>query len=241
MLSVSAVVPTYNERENIVILARQIHEALAGREHEILVVDDRSPDGTGEAVEALAKDIPGLSLVTKERREGIGAALRYGYDRARCDVLVSMDADLSFSTRDITLLIERIEAGYDLVLGCRHTKGGEYETPTWKVKLKYLISRLGNLVVGWMTGLHIHDFSANFRAIRRGVWRDIQTQENTNSLLLEMILKVNHCGYKIAEVPVAFADRLHGESKLNLAVEAPKFLAKLVYYTLKFRVAGARR
>lgn len=241
MHSVSVIIPSYNERENIGILIGQIREVLAEVEHEILVVDDMSPDGTGAVVEALAREIPQVRLIAKKDREGIGAALRYGYDRGRNDILMSLDADLSYNTAEISKLLGLIDSGFDLALGCRHTPGGSYEAPTAQIKMKFLVSQLGNRVIRWFTGMDIHDYSANFRAIRRSVWRDIQTEGNTNSLLLEMILKVKYGGFKVAEVPISFADRIHGQSKLNLFIEAPKFLLDLVKYTLRYRFFGASR
>ncbi len=226
-LSVSVVIPTYEERENIVPLLREIHRVLGDRRHEILVVDDRSPDGTARAALELAAEIPGLRVLTKER-EGIGAALRAGYEAARNDVIVSIDADFSFAPADIPRLLERLEAGADLVLGCRHATGGGYQTPDWPTRTKYLVSAAGNRVVDLVTRLGIEDYSANFRAIRRGVWSGIRTVEKSNALLLEMILKVRRRGHCVAQVPVVFAARRRGRSKLNLAVEAPKFLLKLL-------------
>lgn len=231
-LSVSVVIPTYNERQNVEILIPELHETLKGRPHEILVVDDRSPDGTGAAVLALAKTIPNVRLITKARREGIGAALRRGYDEGRCDILLSTDADLSFSTADVLKLIDGIESGSDLVLGCRHADGGRYLAPTLQIKLKHAVSMLGNMVVRAVTGLAVRDYSANFRAIRRDVWNTILTQENTNSLLLEMVIKVARVGRVITEVPVTFDDRRFGKSKLNLWVEAPKSVIRLMWIML---------
>jgi dolichol-phosphate mannosyltransferase len=239
MNSVSVIIPTYNERENIGILIGQLHDVLGARDHEILVVDDRSPDGTGAVVEALAKADPRVKLAVKEKREGIGAALRYGYDLGKKDILLSMDADLSFKTSEAVKLLELVDSGFDLALGCRHKTGGSYEAPTLRVKAKFFVSRLGNRVIRGLVGLDLHDYSANFRAIRRSVWREILTEENTNSLLLEMILKVKYRGFKIAEVPVSFSDRIHGQSKLNLFIEAPKFLVNLLKYTFRYRVRGA--
>jgi dolichol-phosphate mannosyltransferase len=180
-----------------------------------------------------------VKLAVKEKREGIGAALRHGYDLGKKDVLLSMDADLSFKTEEILKLLELIESGSDLALGARHKSGGTYEVPTLRVKTKFFVSRLGNRVIRALVGLDLHDYSANFRAIRRTVWHEILTEENTNSLLLEMILKVHYGGFKIAEVPVSFADRIHGQSKLNLFIEAPKFLVNLIRYTFRYRVKGA--
>ena len=227
-LSVTVVIPSYNERDNMAPLLTRVARALAGRTHELLVVDDLSPDGTGAEVTRLAKTIPWVRLVTKTRREGIGAALRMGYDLARHDVIVSLDADLSFSPEDIPRLLERIDAGCAMALGCRHGGQGGYETPNGRIWLKFLVSRVGNRIVRWATGLTVRDYSANFRAIRRDVWESIKTRENDNSLLLEMILKVHRGGFRLEEVPVTFSDRVAGRSKLNLAVEAPKFLFKLI-------------
>src|SRR5208282_1020595 len=164
---------TYNERENIGILVPRIHEILGNRTHEIIVVDDRSPDGTGQAVVELSKTVPNLRLISKDRK-GIGAALRVGYDQGLNDVLLSTDADLSFDPLDMLRLIEKIEAGYDIVVGCRYAEGGAYETPTIQVKLKFFTSWMGNKIVRWATGLNLHDFSTNFRAIRRDVWIEIK-------------------------------------------------------------------
>lgn len=239
MLSVSVVIPTYNERENIGVLIGELQDALGAREHEILVVDDRSPDGTGAVVEALAKNDPRVALASKDKREGIGAALRHGYNLGRKDVLLSIDADLSFKTSEALKLLELIDSGCDLALGCRHKSGGSYEAPTFKVKAKFFVSRLGNRIIRGLVGLDLHDYSANFRAIRRGVWHAIRTEQNTNSLLLEMILKVHYGGFKIEETPVAFIDRVRGQSKLNLFIEAPKFLVDLLRYTFRYRVLGA--
>lgn len=233
MPSVSVVIPTYNERESIRVLLPLVHEALREHPHEILVVDDSSPDGTGQAVLDVACDIPEVRLCTKSSREGIGAALRYGYDQASCDVILSMDADLSFSASDIPRLLAPLDEGYDLALGSRHVPGGRYETPRPSIFIKYVFSACGNAVVRRLCGGGVRDVSANFRAIRAPLWRSLQTVEKTNALLLEMILMVRRRGGRIAEVPVSFTDRRFGSSKLNLWIEAPKFLAKLLSYVLR--------
>jgi dolichol-phosphate mannosyltransferase len=223
---VSLVLPTYNERENVAQLLPAACEALAGLRHEVLVVDDQSPDGTGDVVRACeARGMP-VRLLSKAKKEGIGAALRVGYSASRGRVICSMDADLSFDPADMLRVLARIEQGADLVVGTRHGTGGGYDVPTLETRIKYLFSSGGNLVLRTVTGIPLTDFSGNFRAIRRDVWEAIETSENTNTLLFEMILKTWVKGFTVAEVPVRFRDRRYGVSKLQMSREAPRFLRR---------------
>ncbi len=236
MLSVSVVVPTFDERGNVEALVKGIRSALPGRDFEILVVDDASPDGTGELVRSLPKEIPELRLVPKEHRKGIGAALHFGCDRARLEVLLSMDADLSFDPADIPRLLRPIEDGFDMVVGARHAAGGAYETPSMRIRFKYWVSRWGNAVVRALIGLPISDYSGSFRALRRSVWERIETKDHSNCLLLEMILKAAAAGFRIGEVPVRFRDRRVGTSKLNLWAELPGYAFRLIRHAFQFRL-----
>ena len=230
-MNISVVIPTYNERENILHFIPQLVEAFQGVAYEILVVDDDSPDGTGEAVQAFARANPRIRLITKHRKEGIGAALRVGYDPAQGGIIVSSDADLSFRVEDLVRLTEAVAQGADLALGCRHTPGAAvYEAEAVRIRCKRWMSRLGSVVLRWVFRIPIHDFSANCRAIRRSVWQQIHTRENTNTLLLEMILRCHYGGFRVEERPVTFQDRRYGQSKLRLSIEAPKFLLKMVKY-----------
>lgn len=218
---------------NITILIPYIEKLLSKDLKEIIVVDDKSPDGTGEAVLELNKIYQNISLITKEKKEGIGAALRVGYNAAKGDIILSSDADLSFSVEDMKKLVEKIDEGYDMVVGARHLNDTDYKTDYIKTKIKHMISRYGNKIITSLLNLHIHDFSANFRAMKKEVWHTIKTTEKTNSLLLEMIIKAHKHGFKVAEIPVVFKDRKYGKSKLNLWIEAPKFLVKVIQFSLK--------
>ncbi len=216
-------------------------EVLAGLAYEIVVVDDRSPDGTGDAVRRLAAHGYPARLVTKERKEGIGAALRVGYGESRGAVILSMDADLSFDPADLPRLYARIQDGAHLVVGTRHGVGSGYEAPTRAIRLKRLVSAVGNRVLRIVTGIPLTDFSGNFRAMRRDAWHAIETTENTNSLLFEMILKAYVKGFEVAEVPVTFRDRRYGVSKLRLWRETPRFLRRFVRAVWQHRHALRRR
>lgn len=239
---VSLVIPTYNERENIEPLLTQACAVLGDRRYEVLVVDDQSPDGTGEAVLAMAARGYPVRLIPKARKEGIGAALRVGYGESRGRLILSSDADLSFDPADLPRLLAVLEGGAaDLVVGSRHGPGGGYEFPTLETRTKYALSAGGNWLLRSVTGIPLTDFSGNFRGIRRDVWDAIETTENTNTLLFEMILKTYVKGFRLAEVPVIFRDRRFGVSKLQMSREAPRFLRRFWRFIWEHRHELRRR
>ncbi len=227
----SVVLPTYNEEKNLEIFIPQIEEEFKSVSLEIIVVDDNSQDGTKELLETLNNKFKNIKLISRSGLMGIGSALRDGYNNSQGDFILSSDADLSFKVDDMRRLYEKLNEGYDLVLAYRHGEGGSYEKKTIGVKIKYFFSWFGNFVVRNISGLDIRDVSANFRIIRRDTWLKLNTVENTNSLLFEMIIKAKRRGLKITEIPVTFSERRFGKSKLNMLKEAPKFLIKFIKYT----------
>ncbi len=236
--SVSIILPTYNERENIQVLIPEVQTAFAGVPLEVVVVDDSSPDGTAEAARVLNSVYGNIRVILRLKKEGIGAAIRHGLDEARHDILITSDSDMSFQAADMVRLYQKILEGNDMVIGSRHSSGSQYDRTHWDIKLKYLVSHFGNRFLTAVTGIKLNDFSANFRAVRRNVWRFLKITEKTNTILLEMILKATYGGVRVTEIPVTFGERLHGESKLNLSVEAPKFLVKMVKYVFRYRFTG---
>ncbi|MBI5393397.1 glycosyltransferase [Candidatus Woesearchaeota archaeon] len=236
--SLSIVLPTYNEKKNIEILIPELENLLLKNKYnfEIIVVDDSSPDGTAETAEEMNKRYRNVRVILRKKKEGIGAALRDGYNAAKNDIIISMDSDLSFDIKDILRFMEKINEGYDLVLGGRHGTDKNYEKKEFKIYVKWFISKFGNKMNKVLSGVNISDFTANFRAITKSAWKSIKTKENTNSILLEMIILTKVKGYKIIEIPVQFKDRIHGESKINLAKEAPKFILKLIKFSAKYRL-----
>lgn len=226
----SIVLPTYKERENLAVLVPKIQAAFSGVPHEIIIVDDNSRDGTDALVAERVRMGEDVRLVTRPSLMGIGSAIRRGYDEARGTYVLSSDADQSFSVEDMGALYRKITEGYDLVTGYRHGTGAGYERHTPAVKVKYLFSRWGNRVVRAVSRLPVRDYSANFRIIRTETWKKIHTEENTNALLFEMIVKAVRAGARVTEIPVTFSERKFGASKLNLWKEAPKFLLKFLKY-----------
>lgn len=239
--SLTIVLPTYNEAENLVEFIPQIEDAFAGVPFSILVVDDDSPDGTADVARRQGEIYGNVSVLTPPERRGLGAALRLGYSQADSDYILSSDADLSFSVEDMRCLFDTIrERGADLVQGTRHQQGGHYAAPSLRIAIKKAFSVLGNFVVRHIASLPVTDCSANFRVIRRDAWLKIETQENTNAILFEMIFKCHHGGLRVSSIPVSFVDRRYGQSKLNLMVEIPKFVVRMFYYVLRYRFTGYR-
>ena len=230
--SISIVLPTFNEKENIKILIPELEKFFQTYKEcilkEIVVVDDYSPDNTAGVCIEMNRKYGNIVLIQKQK-EGIGAALQKGYFHAKGDIIVSMDSDLSFEVDDIKKLLEKIEQGYDLVLGCRHLIKGHYEKKELATKIKGTVSSLGNKLIPLFTGIKLHDFSANFRAVKNNVWKSIDVQDQTNFMLLEMIIKTKKKGFKITETPVTFKERVYGKSKLNLFVESLRFLYKIIF------------
>lgn len=232
--SVSVILPTYNERENLNALIPAIETAFARSPLEILVVDDSSTDGTADAARRFNERSGQIRVIERPARAGLGSAIRCGYDAAQHDILVSCDADGSFQPADLARLVDAVRAGADLALGVRHGAGAVYETPRWSIRVKYWVSRVGNGFLRRITGLPVHDFSGNCRAIRRATWQAIRARERTNALLLETILEVARIRGRIVELPVTFADRRYGDSKLNLWLEIPKYLLVAWRYLLRY-------
>jgi dolichol-phosphate mannosyltransferase len=236
--SLSIVLPTYNERGNIKILIQGIEKTFEHVNHEIIVVDDNSPDGTAKVAEELSKKFGNISVIVRKKKEGIGSAIREGYNSAKNSIILSSDADLSFTLSDTYKLYKKMQEGYDLVWGSKYSKNSFYEPTTRQGKTKKWVSKNGNKIIRLATGIEASDFTANLRAIRRDAWKQIRTQEKTNTFLMEMILKCKYGGMRVTEIPVVFKARVYGESKFNLRVEAPKFLIKMVKYVLLHRFTG---
>ena len=232
----SIILPTYNEKKNIGILIPRIEEEFKNVRHEIIVVDDNSPDHTANVVLELNDKYGNIRLDRRTVKSGIGAALRHGYNYATGTFILSSDSDLSFSTADMLRLYNKINEGFDLVIGCRHgIKGSYYDMKGFRTSIKGFISRFGNCVLRLLSGINISDFSANFRAIRKEKWEKLCIEQNTNIMLIEMIIKAKYHGMKITQVPVSFKDRLYGKSKLNLFIEIPKAMLNILFYLVKYR------
>lgn len=212
---VLVVIPTYNEAESILPLAREIlaQDPLL----DVLVVDDASPDGTGQRVAAAAESEPRLRLLARSGKLGLGSAylagFRYGLERAY-DWILTMDGDGSHAPRHLPALLDAAR-GCDLVVGSRYVPGGEIRN--WPPHRRAL-SAFANLYTRTLLGLAVRDCTSGYRAYARRVLEAVDpfSVRSTGYSFLEEILYRAHCaGFRMAEVPILFQDRTAGASKIS--------------------------
>lgn len=217
--TVSVVLPTHNELVNLKLLVPELVAALDGESFELLVVDDASDDGTRDWLADLQQRDARVRALLGDCLRGIGDALRRGYDASRAEIIVSMDADLSFDAEVARRLLDAARGGLDLVIGSRHHPRGGYEAPTPEIARKRLVSAGANRILRSLVPVGVSDFSVDCRAIRRELWTKLVLRERTNIWLIEMIVEAALHGARIGEIPVTFRDRRFGQSKLRLRRE----------------------
>ena len=212
------VIPTFNERENLPILVSQLMQLPAVR---VLVVDDGSPDGTGQIADGLMAKFPGrVDVLHRPERRGLGSAYIEGMQRALktdTDLVAQMDADLSHDVRYLPDLIAAT-AGADLVIGSRYVPGGGVSN--WPLHRR-LLSRFANIYVRIVTRLRIQDATAGYRCWRRETLLalPLSTLKSSGySFQVEMAWETVERGLRVVEVPIVFVERTQGRSKLNHSV-----------------------
>jgi len=209
------VLPTYNEAENLPLIVPEI--LAQSPSVEVLVVDDNSPDGTGELADALAEESPRVHVLHRPAKQGLGAAYRAGLAEALArgaDYVIQMDADFSHPPDQIPTLLEEIET-HDVVLGSRYLDG--ITVVNWPIE-RILLSWFGNLYARRATGLPISDMTGGFRCVRRELLEKIgfeRIRADGYAFQIEMNFRFVHAGARIKEIPFFFLDRTRGESKLS--------------------------
>jgi len=216
----SAVVclPTYNERENLEKMVR----ALGDKGVNVLVVDDNSPDGTGEIADRLATELDYVSVLHREKKEGIGRAYIAAFElllrESAAELILEMDCDFSHDPADVPRLIAAVEAGADLALGSRYVAGGG--TRNWGL-IRRIISWGGSFYARVILGLRVRDLTGGFKCFRRRVLEtlDLDAIESRGyAFQVEMTYRVIRSGFEVVEVPIVFADRTEGTSKMSRGI-----------------------
>lgn len=205
----SVVIPVFNEVESIDLLCEKLHAALSsiGRSYEIILVDDGSTDGTWEKIAAQAKRIPHLRAIRFRRNFGQTAAMSAGFDAARGDVIVTLDADLQNDPVDIPKLLERIEAGFDVVSGWRKNRQDAFLN-------RRLPSMIANSLISRLTGVRLHDYGCTLKAYRREVIKNVRLYGEMHRFIPALASWV---GGRIDEVVVSHYPRRFGKSKYGIS------------------------
>lgn len=210
------IIPTYNERENIEPLARAIFDEVP--EAHLLIVDDASPDGTGELAETLAAGDPRVKVLHRAGKQGLGTAyvagFRWGLDRPY-QVFFEMDADFSHDPKYLRRFLQALDQGGDLAVGSRNVKGGG--TRNWGLGRK-VISRGGSLYARSILGVPVNDLTTGFKCFRRNVLEHLDLsaiRSEGYSFQIEMTFRALKAGFRVVEVPIIFVDRRVGQSKMS--------------------------
>ncbi|EQA46967.1 GtrA-like protein [Leptospira broomii serovar Hurstbridge str. 5399] len=224
--TISVILPTYNESENLPIAAERISESLSGFMHEIIVVDDDSPDRTWEVAEDLQKNLPQLKVVRRFTGKGLSSAVLTGMGIAKGDLFVVMDSDLQHDERILPEMIRSLnDRGNDLCLGTRYTNGGS--TGKWSL-FRVGISRFGNVLARRLIRQNVSDPMSGFFGIRKDVYSEVKNSINPRGfkILLEFLARGKE-DLKVEEIPYTFRTRVHGETKLDNSVIRNFLLALL--------------
>ena len=213
--------PTYNELENLEPMLR----ALADKDVRVLVIDDNSPDGTGELADRLAAELDYVEVLHRERKEGLGPAYLAGFRQALsgdAQLVLEMDCDFSHDPNDVPRLIAAVADGADVALGSRYVPGGGVRN--WGL-LRRVISAGGSLYARVVLGVQVRDLTGGFKCYRRSVLETIDLNSIHSkgyAFQIETTYRALRAGFEVVEVPITFADREVGGSKMSkgIVVEA---------------------
>ncbi len=211
--------PTYNELENLEPMLR----ALGDKDVRVLVIDDNSPDGTGRLADRLAQELDYVDVLHRERKEGLGPAYLAGFRRALSDgaeLVLEMDCDFSHDPNDVPRLLAAVEQGADLALGSRYVPGGGVRN--WGL-IRRVISAGGSLYARVLLGVKVRDLTGGFKCYRRAALEAIDLDGVASkgyAFQIETTYRVLRAGFKVVEVPITFADREVGGSKMSRAIVA---------------------
>lgn len=232
---ISFVFPAFNEAEN---LRRFPHEAFLefdrlGEEYEVVIVDDGSTDETVDVARSLGYR---TRLIQHYRNRGIGAAVRTGIDAAKGDLVITMDADLTFAPSDVSRLLERYRKGdVDVVSGSPKLAGYGKEIPSYRI----FIGKLSTIVYSLIFGSKITAVTPIFRLYQKKDLDELKLQATGFDINAEILFQLVQNGKRVAEIPTTLTQRIHGESKLDYNKEMKRHL-RLVWRMVKMRLRGKR-
>jgi dolichol-phosphate mannosyltransferase len=219
-MQATVLVPTYNERANVGAMVHSLAKVLREGDR-VLVIDDNSPDGTGELADELAAELGFVDVLHRERKEGLGPAYIAGFAYALAQgaqLILEMDCDFSHDPNDVPRLIAAAEEGADLVLGSRYVKGGR--VGNWGV-VRRLISRGASAYTGLFLQMGVKDPTGGFKCFRRRVLEQLDldaVSAKGYAFQIELTYRAKLAGFKVVEVPITFVDRTVGASKMSKTI-----------------------
>lgn len=234
------VIPTYNEKDNVVTLASSVLAQHA--DIQILFVDDNSPDGTGKIIDGLAAADSRVHVLHRSGKLGLGSAYREGFKAALAmgaDYLLEMDADFSHDPGTLALFLSAIEES-DLVIGSRYLNG--VSVVNWPIR-RLILSYFASVYTRWVTGLQLRDCTSGFKCFRRSAIESIDldsVKSDGYSFQIEMNYRCMENGLRITEIPIVFIDRHAGSSKMSRRIvrEAVFMVWKLRLQSIVSRITG---
>jgi dolichol-phosphate mannosyltransferase len=209
------VIPTYNERDNIENLVREI--LVKSDDIDTLIVDDNSPDGTGEIIDRMTAENPRIHVIHRAGKLGLGSAYREGFKYALengAEYIIEMDADFSHDPMMLPVFLEKIKE-YDVVIGSRYLNG--VSVVNWPIR-RLILSYCANVYTRVITGLRISDCTGGFKCFRRNVLESIhldKIKSDGYSFQIEMNYRCVENGFRVGEIPIIFIDRHAGVSKMS--------------------------
>lgn len=233
--------PTYNEVDNLGDMIAALSRVRGERDH-VLVLDDASPDGTGDLAESLAASRPWLHVVHRPEKEGLGRAYLDGFRRSLAmgaELVIHMDCDFSHDPAELPRLVAAADAA-DVVIGSRYTTGGSVRH--WP-RSRLALSRAGSLYARAVLGLDVHDLTGGFKCFRREVLETVDLEDMRTAgygFNVEMTYRAILAGFRVVEVPITFTDRVAGDSKMNygIVIEAMRALPRLRLAAASGRLDG---
>jgi dolichol-phosphate mannosyltransferase len=223
MTVVSLIVPTYNERDNIVPLLDAVRAAMSGRELDVWVVDDDSPDLTWQIASTYSQEHPEVSVIRRIGERGLSSAVVEGFNRCKGDLLAVIDADLSHDPALLPQLVDAVVNGSDVAVGSRRVRGGNAENWLWH---RRKTSDAATWLARWWLGVPLSDPMSGYFVMRRSVFESVRNRLHNRGykILLEIVCRAGES--HLVEIPYIFRDRRQGVSKLSLRVGA-QFLRSL--------------
>jgi dolichol-phosphate mannosyltransferase len=216
---IAIVIPTYNEKENIVMLIPRIFSVMkkSGINGSVLIIDDNSPDGTYQTAVNLSRKFKGLKVIKRTRKLGLGSAYVHGFSimmNKEFDAIMEMDADMSHNPEYIPDFVKALRNG-DVIIGSRKITNGD--VVGWNFYRK-LVSNGGNLLARFFTGIMVKDMTSGYRAYKSSILRSVNMEKiksNGYAFQIEMVYRCARKGAKVKEIPIVFIDRKFGKSKLS--------------------------